>query len=261
MSRTHPLLAHLGPATALAAILSGGCLGQIYEYADDIACKLHSDCPDGQSCFPELGTCVHEARDRVFCLSDEQCLRNEHCQDSTCVQGPRITCDPQGCLREDSGARCTFIDDAPRCQPAECGSDFSCGPNRICQQGACTAATRSGGARWDGDACQRNADCASGECVVFDVAPEQAVCVSFGCEGEPYLACGPKAVCSKVDDICIPRGARAFQEPCDADLQCRGGLCVDQRCSNWCRTDEACDAPARCVGLLGIDDWGGCHVP
>ena len=231
-----------------------------YEYADGIACEVHTSCPQAHYCDPDIGLCVSGLRNGAACLSDEHCLSNEHCESDICLAGARLSCDPVSCKKEDGAAICTTLDDAPRCELAECGSDFACGPDRICIDGTCANATRQGTDRVDGESCAANEECTSGACFEFTAAPDQPVCVSEGCTGDPYAACGAKAVCHKGSGLCVPRGLNGSGAACSGSLDCQGGLCVDGVCTTWCKTDDECIAPETCGGLVGIEEWGGCYV-
>lgn len=259
MTAHHPFRPPPGRAP-VAALLLGlalpGCLGGVYDYADGITCLVHDDCPSGFVCDPDGAVCIDLER-RHLCEHDGHCWSNEVCADGQCQAGFRGHCDPNACADLSPEARCTIIDDQPRCQPVQCINDFNCGPGQTCANGQCVGGERITSARSAGDHCAEDAECANQTCAGFDATPEHRFCTSFECVGEPYMACGPKSVCFEGIG-CMPRGMKDFGEPCTGGQECRGGLCLEGTCSSFCTSVGGCPRNLTCVGIEGLS-YGGCY--
>lgn len=180
--------------------LSGRCLGGTCQ------CDQDGDCPTGERCFkPAVGANFCSATDRAIganCTRDEQC-RSSHCEGGQCV----------------------------------CRHDGDCPAGQVCRtpitgQNRCEAGDDGNLAL--GAACQRNAQCKSGQC-----------------EGDQCV-CRSDSDCPAGQSCFTPVGAQNYCESttlglgatCRRDSQCRSDKCEGGECV--CRKDSDCPSGQKC---------------
>jgi hypothetical protein len=212
-----PLSVASGEAcTEDAECMSGYCVGERC-CVEGLCCNEDADCPGDQ----DFGMACDDA---PSCQGSRGVLQ---CRERRCVTNNGEP-DDRACSPEVEAADCDEYrpvfctgevdQQAPSC-PRTCEEDSECDDDAHCQDGACVPDAT------DGNACEREGECASGRC-------NNAVC----CTGVD---------CCAVASDCPPR----YSAPpaCDDKERCQGtrtlATCVDFSCgSELVADDSACDA-------------------
>ena len=180
----------------------------------------------GQSCGPRGGSC----RSGLCYVQEDRCLQS-CCTNADCGAAPcswsstgntlRSFCDGIALLGDPPGS---FCDGTPfGCQSGICLPDAGSPLGGVCAAPCCS-----------------DQDCQGGLACAQVAGPWGPV----GDQGAIAYAC-----------VNLPRGQRGLGEECAGDddgASCASGLCVRQRCSRTCCTDQHCPANFSCrVGRNG----------
>lgn len=202
--------------------------------------------PRREGCDGEDNDCDDLVDEGCTSLGDP-CTRDEECANGTC--------------EEVAGAPICIRDCDPRSTISLCPLDFYCEAT-ACGAGRCLAGRV--GTKAEGDECASDLECASGRC--SSIAGAQRC----GRQCDPAAAdCGDGNVCEATGDgcgTCIPAvlstQPRPFGTPCEADEDCRSGMCATDEPEPFCT--QPCDASSPCLsgyhcraGVCAGGDPGG----
>lgn len=147
------------------------------------------------------------------------------------------------CLDAGNGRVCTT-----RCDVLDptgtCGDGLFCKRTGGCE-GVCVAGSK--GAKANGETCEADTECASLSCA--DPGDGVSRCLS-ACQGGQGMCFGGEVcvagvgacgVCFDAERVDAPRG---LGEPCDDDMACASGVCLDDLGSRYCTA--ACEASSDC---------------
>jgi len=228
-------------------------------------CATSAECTAGNGCVG--GKCVPKGDLGATCTSTDGCLSGQ-CVDGVCCD---TACGEQckACNEVGTVGKCTAVSGAPRgarasCAPYLCGAgacattckaDGDCATGNLCEGGACVKA------RAPGEACTKDAACASGFCT-------DGVCCDARCDGacEACDATGKAGTCTPVSGA--PHGKRAACDDGGGDV-CKARLCdgVDRKsCAAFVAgtTVSCAGSVCRTTGYRGqafCDGKGTCAAP
>ncbi len=179
-----------------------------------ILCESEGDCPTGLDCSPS-----------GRCAADRECRYRSDCAEGECVSQVEAG---------NAVARCGVVS-------CDCADDEICGGGGICAQtNPCTSAQECVGEQECRgglclEPCEKNSDCAGkGQCVLVEGAGE-------------YYCVGSECSCGE-DQVCL-RGECINSAPCDGDLDCNDGLCVEGQCRKSCQRTADCDDGLECSSV------------
>ncbi|MFQ5494545.1 MAG: hypothetical protein ACE5EX_04110, partial [Phycisphaerae bacterium] len=134
------------------------------------------------------------------------------------------------------------------CEVPHCDGNRNviCDPDSQCQGGTCNGTTCVGGTN-AGAACDTGADCVAAQAGTVCEPPgvfRGAGTKCRACDNNPQTACASDADCPScinvpgtcsdiiglsctTDADCLPNGGRCLPLPCDVDVQCPGGQCLN----------------------------------
>ncbi len=200
-------------------------------------CGAGAPCPDGFTCYEIQGVATPQCiPDNEFChdyggkaARGDSCYGNQVCASGTC-------------LALDGEAYCSDTCNANN--PASCGAGWTCMAPGYC--------LKAGSAAY-GDACQQSEDCATAQCVFFQL--DKGVCTE-ACGGRAG-GCPNGDRCYK-DAACVPPGDYGVGTPCYAPDQCRGMYCESSVCTQTC--GGGCPAGTTCTGgyCVGAEIGAAC---
>jgi hypothetical protein len=227
------------------------------DMAQDAGDDPHEDADDAGEDPPDAGVDVVEdvpdAPDvpDPACAMDSDCEADAWCDAEQCVPGCHVDA---GCL---IGQECDL--DTHACVVPGCGGDEDCGPGEMCDldSGECLPVpvmcleTECADGAWcdffaescidalPGDPCATDADCGELAC---------------GLSNDEALSAMPR---------CLPVvGEGAGRAACQADADCRSGLCLRGACFEACASAEDCDGDqAACATFTVTPSDNGTPAP
>ena len=168
--------------------------------------------------------------------------------------GGRPACVGPGCeCGIDYGCRDGFACERGRCVvDATCVDDEDCPLGEICE-GSCEPGSRP---------CRTHGDCRVGEycgddgqCTVSGACSDDAACAdtSFICDFRDTCVPDVEGSCRGAEDcsgdrVCVEGRCRGPGDVCQFNYQCGGLTCVNSRCTQVCRGDDACASGEHCDG-------------
>ncbi|MCA9520673.1 MAG: hypothetical protein KC609_06865 [Myxococcales bacterium] len=189
------------------------------------SCVLDTDCSSGQLC----SNAVCRSIDGEACETNDDCVSGSCGDDKTCHCG-------DGMMNEsETGVDCGGAICGKCATGQSCAFNIDCEDKNLCTQNVCR--------RMDGQACEANDECISGQC-------EDAVCVS--CKdgklnnSETDLDCGgPHCAGCEIGKVC------ANDADCGATTRCRSAVCK-------VRDGELCESDADCISDICHPATGRC---
>jgi Cys-rich repeat protein len=197
-----------------------------YEVPQSVECFEDGDCPEGEICNVETGSCVE-------CVSDTDCDGDwEVCFNGSCYQTGVSVCEQNtDCIAEDWCQQGV-------CRPMNCTDDFECGEGWVCYGPEC---------RPFGAQCDTNEECAPG----YD-------CVDWMCQLEACLSdedCDDGISCNG-EETCDTGTCVAGTSPCGEGTYCDEGSdsCVECLENSHCAGDDlyCTGTPVCTVGVCGL---------